>query len=352
MILPTTASTVWILAVVALLCLGSWANTLKLASNWRFEYFYVNFVLGILLTAGVAALALGSTHPQELTFQDNMLLAGYRKMAWALGAGVVLNLGTLLLLAAITISGMSVAFPMTLGVALVIGGVWDFAAAERASAAVTLGGVTLLLAAVIVIALAHIWRQGEKQEAAQTALRADPRLKPRRKAPGGALAIILAIAGGIVLSIFPRTLAESTSGENGLAPYSAVLLLAVSALVSAPFFVLFFTTFPVTGAAGSIRGYLDGSKRQHLLGLTGGILWGTGMLSSLLVAVAPMEAQPGALIQYPLKNGALLVAAAWGLLAWGEFRGSSERVRMMVAGMLVLFLGGLGMVAFGFSAIK
>jgi glucose uptake protein len=265
---------------------------------------------------------------------------------------VVLNLGTLLLLAAITISGMSVAFPMTLGVSLVIGSLWDFAAAERASAPVTLGGVALLLAAVVVIALAHLWRQGDRQAAAPTALRADPRLKPRRKSPGGGLAVILAIAGGIVLSIFPRTLAESTSGENGLAPYSALLLLAASALVSAPFFVLFFTTFPVIGAAGSVRGYLDGSKKEHLLGLTGGILWGTGMLCSLLAAIAPMNAQPGALIQYPLRNGALLVAAAWGLIAWGEFRGTSERVRMMVAGMLVLFLGGLGMVAFGISAVK
>jgi hypothetical protein len=76
------------------------------------------------------------------------------------------------------------------------------------------------------------------------------------------------------------------------------------------------------------------------------------MLSSLLVAVAPMDAQPGALIQYPLKHGALLVAAAWGLLAWREFQGASERVQMLVLGMFVLFLGGLGMVAFAFSAAK
>ena len=109
MILPTTASAVWILAIVSLLCLGSWANTLKLAGKWRFEYFYYDFVLGILLCAGVAALTLGSGRPQELTFQDNLLLAGYRKMAWALGSGVVLNLGTLLLLAAMTISGNSLA---------------------------------------------------------------------------------------------------------------------------------------------------------------------------------------------------------------------------------------------------
>src|SRR5690349_21886082 len=118
MLLPTTASTVWILAIVSLLCLGSWANTLKLAGKWRFEYFYYDFVLGILLCAGVAALALGSGRAQELTVSDNLILVGYRKMAWALGSGVVLNLGMLLLLAAMSIAGMSVAFSLSLGVAL------------------------------------------------------------------------------------------------------------------------------------------------------------------------------------------------------------------------------------------
>src|SRR5438045_7300930 len=100
MILPSTASAVWSLAIVSLMCLGSWANTLKLAGRWRFEYFYYDFVFGIVLCAGIAALALGSGRPQELTLQDNLLLVGYRKMAFALGSGVVLNLGMLLLLAA------------------------------------------------------------------------------------------------------------------------------------------------------------------------------------------------------------------------------------------------------------
>ena len=83
MLLPTTASAVWILAIVSLLCLGSWATTLKMAGKWRFEYFYFDFVFGILLSAGAAAFILGSVNPQDLTFQDNMVLAGYRKMAWA-----------------------------------------------------------------------------------------------------------------------------------------------------------------------------------------------------------------------------------------------------------------------------
>ena len=350
MILPTTATAVWILAIVSLLCLGSWANTLKLSGNWRFEFFYIDFVLGIMLCAGVAALVLGSGRAQELTFQDNLLLTGYRKMAWAMGSGVVLNLGTLLLLAAMAIAGMSVAFPLTLGVALAIGAVWDFTNTTQASTLLTFIGVALLVAGMIVAGLAYVRLLRARREAAQKALTPDPRVKSKRAKPAGAaLAIVFSVVGGIALSTFPRILGEATSGDNGLAPYSAVLLLAVAALLSSPFFVLFFITFPVASTAGSPSSYFAGTKKQHLLGLAGGILWMAGMLTALLTAVAPQNAQPSALIQYALANGALLIAAAWGLVAWREFRGAGERAQMLAIGMVVLLLTGLGMLAFAFS---
>jgi glucose uptake protein len=351
MLLPTTASTVWILAIVALVCLGSWANMLKLAGKWRFEYFYLDFVVGLLLSAGAAAFLLGTARPQDLTFQDNMLLAGYRKMAWAVGSGVVFDLGTLLLVAAMAISGMSVAFPLALGVALLLGTIWDITSGAQPSWVPMAGGMVLLLAGIVSVALAYVWRLQEQKQAVQAPLRPDPRAKSARaKQPGGALAVILAIAGGIVLSLFPLALSQGTFGENGLAPYSAVLLLSVGALLSAPIFVLFFITFPVSG--DSAGGYLSGKAKQHLLGLAGGVLLGGGMLSGLLSAGAPAGLQLSPLPQYALSHGAFLLAAAWGLLAWREFQGSGDRVRMLVTGMLVLCLGGVGLVAFALSQGK
>ncbi len=338
------------LAIVSLLCLGSWANTLKLAGKWRFEYFYYDFAVGILLCAGVAALALGSGRPQELTFQDNLLLVGKRQMAWAVGGGVMLNLGTLLLLAVMTIAGMSVAFPLTLGVALVIGAIWDFANTTQANTPLTFMGIALLVAGVILAALAYVRLLRVQKDAAQKALTPDPRTKSKRaKSAGPTLVIILSVVGGIALSTFPKILGEAILGDNSLSPYATVLLLSVGALVSSPFFVLFFTTFPVVGTAGMPSGYLAGSGKQHLLGLGGGVLWGAGMLTGVMAAVAPPDAQPSALIQYVLSNGALLVAAAWGLLAWQEFRGGGDRVRMLATGMMVSFLAGLGLVAYAFS---
>jgi glucose uptake protein len=350
MLLPTTEIAVWILAIVSLLCLGSWANTFKLSGRWRFEYFYYDFVFGIVLCAGLAALALGSGRAQELTIQDNFILTGYRKMAWALGSGVIMNLGTLLMLAATAIAGMSVAFPLTLGVALIIGAIWDFVGNTQANVPETFIGVALLLAGVIVTSLAYVRLLRAHREAAQKALTPDPRAKTKRSrtAPGAGLPIILSVAGGVALSLFPKILGEATSGDNPLAPYPAVLLLSIAALFSSPFFVLFFITFPVVSTGGA-DGYFSGSAKQHLLGVAGGILWGAGMLAALLVAVAPQAAQPAASMQYILNNGAFLVAAAWGLLAWHEFRGGGHRAGMLAAGMAVLFLAGLGMVALSLS---
>ena len=140
------------------------------------------------------------------------------------------------------------------------------------------------------------------------------------------------MVGGIALSTFPKNLGEATGGDNALAPYSAVLLLSAGAILSAPFFVLFFTTFPVVSTAGMPIGYLAGSLKQHLMGIAGGILSGTGILTGLMTAGAPRDAQPSALILYVLNNGALLVATAWGLLAWRELRGGGHRVRMLRPG--------------------
>ena len=352
MIVPTTAIAVWILTIVSLLFLGSWANTLKLAGKWRFEYFYYDFVLGIVLCAGVAALALGSGHPQELTVQDNLILTGYRKMAWALGSGIILNLGTLLLLAAMTIAGMSVAFPVSLGVALVIGAVWDFTLTPQVNATATFIGIALLLAAVIVIVLSYIQLLRLRREAAQKALTPDPRAKAKRAkpGPGAALAIILSVGAGIALSAFPKILQQATGGDNPVAAYAAVLLLSIAALLSSPFFVLFFTTFPVISTAGAPDGYFAGSAKQHLMGITGGILWGAGLLAGLLAAAAPQDAQPGAFTLYVLNRGAVLVAAAWGLIAWREFRGGGYRPGLLAAVTLVLILAGLSVLGFSFSS--
>jgi len=125
MILPTTYATAMLLTILSMICWGSWANTFKLTKNWRFELFYFDFSFGVLLTALVAAFTLGSMG-DDLSFSDNLLIAGKRQMAYALAAGLIFNLANMLLVAAISLAGLAVAFPVGIGLALVIGVIWNY----------------------------------------------------------------------------------------------------------------------------------------------------------------------------------------------------------------------------------
>ena len=50
-----------VMCFITMLCWGSWANTQKLASReWRFQLFYWDYCLGVLLWSLILALTLGS----------------------------------------------------------------------------------------------------------------------------------------------------------------------------------------------------------------------------------------------------------------------------------------------------
>jgi len=51
-----------VLCVLTMLCWGSWANTRKLArKDWRFELFYWDYAIGVVLLTLLLGLTLGST---------------------------------------------------------------------------------------------------------------------------------------------------------------------------------------------------------------------------------------------------------------------------------------------------
>ena len=108
------------LALLAALCFAGWANTLKAIKKWRFELYNYDFAFGFAILAGAAAFLLGAYQPDELTFQDNFFLTGYRKMAYCVGAGFIFGSGNLLLAGAVSLSGMGVGLTISLGVALLV----------------------------------------------------------------------------------------------------------------------------------------------------------------------------------------------------------------------------------------
>jgi glucose uptake protein len=347
MILPTTYLAALLLSIVSMICWGSWANTQKLAGKWRFELFYYDYSMGVLLCAAIAAFTFGSWLPKELTFTDNLLIASNHQMAYAVGAGIVFNLANMLLVAAIAVSGLAVAFPIAIGLALVIGVIWNFILNPQADPILLFGGALLVTVAIIVDAFAYGTYLEARQAAAVKALTPDPRTKTKagKHGPGAARGILLSIVSGILMGAFYPIVEMSKTGENGVSPYGVGVLFGAGVFLSSLIYIPFFLNFPVDGPPLSTTDYLKGSGRQHLLGLLGGIVWMAGGLANFLASSTPAKVQVGPAVSYALGQGATMVSALWGLLVWHEFRGASHRVKLLLVVMIVLFLSGLGMIA-------
>ncbi len=348
MILPTTYFSALLLLIVSMLCWGSWANTQKLAGKWRFELFYYDYSFGVVICALIAAFTLGELAPKELTFTDNFLIASKRQMAWAVGAGAVFNLANMLLVAAISVSGMAVAFPIGIGLALIVGVVWNYLLNPQGSATLLFGGVLLVLAAIIVDAFAYSAYSDAKKQAAikAAALHPDPRAKkPQAAGPGAGRGILLSVVSGILMGIFYPLVEMSREGDSGVSPYGIGILFAGGVFLSSLFYIPFFLNFPVDGPPIEVADYFKGKRGQHLLGLLGGIIWMAGALCNFAAASTPASVHVGPAISYALGQGATLVSALWGLLVWREFTGAGVGVKMLLLGMIVLFLAGLGLIS-------
>src|SRR5581483_11738943 len=210
MILPSTYGVALLLIIFTMLCWGSWANTFKLAGRWRFELFYYDYSLGVLVMATLLALTFGSLGDSSLTFVDNMMVAGNRKIAYGLAAGVVFNLANMLLVAAIAVAGMAVAFPIGIGLALVVGVVWNYALNPQGNPILLGVGVAVVLAAIVVDAIAyqkHARRIAAAEAAAAKAAAAEksgarPRKSGSKRKSRGAKGIVLSLICGVLMGSF------------------------------------------------------------------------------------------------------------------------------------------------------
>jgi glucose uptake protein len=346
MILPATTLASLLLLILTLFCWGTWANTQKLVFKWRFELFYYDFALGVAICALIAMYTLGSANPQELTVSDNILIAGYRKMAYGVAAGVVVNLATIMLCAAISLSGMTVAFPCTFGVGLLVMALTDYIGNTASiNSSLLFGGVVLMLAAV----LANVFAYRSHLDALSSKSKSGPILDPGTRlpvrSPKANLGILLCVLSGVAWGFFFPLIEASRSGENGVGPYGLASMIAAGMAFSTLLYVPFFVNFPVQGEPVQVRSYFKGSKKQHFWGIFGGIIWTVGLIAALVEAAAPppVKTPPG--LASGLLYGAPILGALWGLLAWREFKGSPQSVKMLQLVMVVLFLAGLTLIA-------
>jgi glucose uptake protein len=315
------------LCFVTMLCWGSWANTLKLASKeWPFPLYYWDYAIGLLLTALALGLSLGSTGSEGRSLLPDLEQATGGAFASAFTGGVVFNLANLLVVAAIDVAGLAVAFPVAIGLALVLGVVVNYLATPLGDPLLLFSGVALVTAAIVV----------------------DARAYARLPSAKGATArgLLLSVLGGFLMGFFYRFVAASMvtsfrEPEAGrLTPFSAMLVFSAGVLLSNFAWNSFFMYRPVSGPASRYGEYIaKGTPRLHLVGILGGFIWCLGMTMSLLASE-----RAGFAISYGLGQGATMVAAAWGVFVWKEFDTAPPGTGRYVAAMFLLFIIGLALI--------
>jgi glucose uptake protein len=346
MILPGSHVTVLILLVFGMLGWGLWANTFKLTgAKWRFELFYFDFAIGVVLAAVLLALTAGNLGFDGFSFVDDLRLAGKRQDLFAFMGGIVFNLGNMLLLAAVSVAGMAVAFPVAMGFALIIAACWSFALNPGGNTAFSFTGVALLLGAVI---LAILTSKSSLRNAQPEAAPVAGRAKPKKKST--AKSVFLGLTGGLLLGSFSPLIDRGRAGENGLGPYSIGFIFAIGVLFSTFVFNLFFMNLPVQGEPVDIAEYFRATGKRHITGLLGGILWYGGLIASLVASKVEGPAQISISISYGLQQAAIVIAALCGVFLWREFDGAQSSVKVRLGLMLVLLAAGIGLSAVGLPA--
>ncbi|MBN9384156.1 MAG: multidrug DMT transporter permease [Chitinophagaceae bacterium] len=311
---------------VTMLCWGSWANTQKLAaSNWRFELFYWDYVLGILLTAALFAITLGNSGGEGRGFIIDIQQASGAAVGSALIGGVIFNAANILLVAAIAIAGMSVAFPVGIGIALAWGVVVNYIDNPIGNSLLLFTGVALIIVAILLNAYAY-------RRASATQKKVSTR------------GLVLSVLAGILMGFFYKYVAASMFPDfahpqpGKLSPYTAVFFFSTGILLSNFLFNTILMRRPVEGAAVKVSDYFKGSFRNHLMGVLGGAIWCVGMSFSILASD-----KAGPAISYGLGQGATVVAAVWGIFIWKEFKYAPKGTSAVLNGMLLCYLAGLGL---------
>jgi glucose uptake protein len=338
MVLPATYTTALLLTILSMICWGSWANTQKLTKKWRFELFYYDYSLGLMLLMVIAAFTFGSMG-EDLGVMDSFAIAGKRQLFYGFVAGLIFNLANILLVGAIAIAGLAVAFPISIGIAMVIGVVGNYMLSRQGNPALLFGGVVIVLAAIVVDAMAYS-RHGRERIA-----NAPPVPGRRSSKPGSGKGIAISIVSGILMGSFYPLVEMGKSGDFGLGPYAVAVVFGAGIFLSTFIYNLYFMNLPLAGDPIDVKEYFRGGLNNHLLGIAGGAIWAVGTITNFVASSAPPAVNVGPAISYALGQGATLISALWGLLVWKEFAGASARVRALLFLMIVLFVVGLGMIS-------
>jgi glucose uptake protein len=310
-----------------MLCWGSWANTQKIAAkSWRFELFYWDYVLGILLFSLLFGFTAGSIGTKGMNFMDSISQASMSSIINPIIGGIIFNLSNILLVAAIAIAGMAIAFPVGVGLCMVLGVLINYIAAPKGDPVLLFIGVGIVVVAIILDATAY------------KKLSLSAKKTPTK-------GIVISVLAGFLMAWFFRFVASAIAVDlenpepGKLTPYAAFFFFVIGMVLSNFIFNTYLMKKPIEGVPVYFKQYFQGNFRSHLSGIIGGMIWALGTSLSLLAA-----GKAGYAISFGLGQGATMIGALWGVFIWKEFKGANKSVNLLLFLMFILFTAGLAMI--------
>jgi glucose uptake protein len=321
---PETYQVTLALMILSMLCWGSWANTLKLCPRFRFQLFYWDYAIGLFVCAVVLGLTAGSAGHTGSSFIAAVVATTTSRMLWAICGGAIFNVANLLLVAAIDVAGLAVAFPVGIGLALVVGAVSSYLVSPAANPLLLFGGVALVALAIIVDAAAY--RKRESTAKATTTR-----------------GIILSLVAGVLMGSFYPLVAHAMRGSDSPGPYAIAFFFAIGVLLSTVPANFLLMLKPLDGKPRVNGGdYWKAPIGWHIAGVFGGAIWCVGAVANFVASGAHLV---GPAVSYSIGQGATMVSACWGVFVWREFAGAPRAAHMLLVLMFVFFILGLGAIA-------
>lgn len=305
---------------------GSWANTYKGTKNYRFELFYWDYIIGVMVISFGLALTTGSTGATGEGFITNLGLANTSNYLYAFIGGFVFNIANLLLVAGIDIAGLAIAFPISIGIAVVEGVVLSYILQPKGSAPYLAAGVALAIAAILCDAMAYSSLSGSGRAVSRKG-------------------IVVNVVSGLLMGAFAPFVTKAMTAGHPLTPYSIAALFSVGAFACCFFVNLYFMRHPLVGEPVNFSGFWPAGARNHAIGIAGGIVWGLGTSFNFVAA-----SFVGVAISYAIGQSAPMIATLWGVLAWKEFAGAGKKAWVYLGLMFVFYLAAVTLIALAYQA--
>lgn len=312
------------LMLISMLCWGSWANTVKLCPGYRFQLFYWDYVVGIILGSLLWGWTLGTIGNAGRPFLSDLTHSGSHNIWLAALGGIIFNVANLLLVAAIDIAGLAVAFPIGIGLALVVGAVSSYWISPAGNPLMLFSGIALVVIAIVLDAAAYHLREATQQKMSTRG-------------------VLISLIAGLLMGCFYPFVSKAMSGEDAPGPYATSFFFALGVAACSLVANTILMRRPLDGNAPvAMSAYASAPPRWHTWGIIGGVIWCTGAVLNFVASRAHIV---GPAVSYSIGQGATMISACWGVFVWKEFSSAPSRSKTLLVWMFIFFICGLTAVA-------